>query len=62
MAKFDIKKFAGIMIFYMILTFLIGPVIGYYSFGKTVDGAGMGFVIGSISTILLWQFFGKKMF
>ena len=57
----DIKKFAGIMIFYILLTNIIGPVIGYYSSKDKVLGLGLGFLIGSAISIVLWTFYGSKM-
>jgi hypothetical protein len=53
--------FLGIMGFYILLSYLIGPVIFYYLFGKTLQAAGNGFIVGSILSILLWYFGGSKM-
>ena len=55
------SKFIGIMVFYIILSYLIGPLIGYYFLGKTAKSAGTGFVIGSILSIILWYSYGSKM-
>ena len=55
------SKFIGIMVFYIVLSYLIGPVIGYYFLGKTTKSAGTGFVVGSILSIILWYSYGSKM-
>lgn len=55
------SKFIGIMVFYIILSYLIGPLVGYYFLGKTTQSAGTGFVIGSILSIILWYSYGSKM-
>lgn len=59
MANFQL--FLSVMFFYAILTFLIGPVIGYYVGGKTLDSAGNGFIVGSVLSIMLWLVVGKKL-
>ena len=53
--------FISIMLFYIVLSYLIMPVVFYYAFGKTLLSAGNGFVAGSIVSILLWYFYGSKM-
>jgi hypothetical protein len=59
--SFDLRKFSMIMIFYIFLSYLIGPVIGYFALGKSSSAAGTGFVIGSIISIILWYMVGSKM-
>ena len=49
------------MLFYIVLSYLIMPLVFYYAFGKTLLSAGNGFVAGSIVSILLWYFYGSKM-
>jgi hypothetical protein len=61
MASVLSSKFIGIMVFYIVLSYLIGPVIGYYFLGKTTKSAGTGFVVGSILSIILWYSYGSKM-
>uniref|UniRef100_A0A6C0HVQ1 Uncharacterized protein n=1 Tax=viral metagenome TaxID=1070528 RepID=A0A6C0HVQ1_9ZZZZ len=56
-----LTTFLGIMGFYILLSYLIGPLIFYYLFGKTLQAAGNGFLVGSILSILLWYFAGSKM-
>lgn len=53
--------FISIMLFYIVLSYLIMPLVFYYAFGKTLLSAGNGFVAGSIVSILLWYFYGSKM-
>lgn len=55
------SKFIGIMVFYILLSYIIGPLIGYFFFGKNVKAAGNGFVVGSILSIILWYLYGSKM-
>jgi hypothetical protein len=50
-----------IMAFYFILSFLIGPMIGYYALGKSIKSVGDGWVAGSVLSIVLWYSVGKKM-
>ncbi len=56
--SFPLSKFAGIMAFYAILACVLGPLFFYYVLEKTVLSAGNGFIIGSVLSILLWNFFG----
>jgi hypothetical protein len=49
------------MAFYMLVTYVLGPVVFYYAFGRTLASAGNGFVAGSILSIVLWFLYGKKM-
>ena len=53
--------FISIMLFYIVLSYVIMPLVFYYAFGKTLLSAGNGFVAGSIVSILLWYFYGSKM-
>lgn len=61
MSKSMLTQFASIMLFYAILACLIGPLLFYYTISKTVNGAGNGFIAGSILSIVLWLTVGKKM-
>jgi hypothetical protein len=49
------------MLFYLLLSFLIGPAIGYYLMGKTVNSTANGWVAGSALSIAMWYMVGKKM-
>ena len=53
--------FLQIMLFYILLSFLIGPALGYYLMGKTVNSTANGWAAGSILSIVLWYTVGKKM-
>jgi hypothetical protein len=54
------NKFLAIMAFYIILSYIVSPLIFYYVFNKTLLSAGNGFMFGSVVSILLWQFYGSK--
>jgi len=56
-----LNTFIGIMGFYILLSYLIAPILFYFIFGRTLKSAGNGFVVGSIVSILLWYFVGSKM-
>jgi hypothetical protein len=51
----------SIMLFYAILSCLIGPLIFYYVGNRSLQMAGNGFVIFSIISIILWYTKGRKM-
>ena len=55
------KMFVGIMAFYAILTYVLLPSIYYFYIDKTLKGAGTGFVLGSIVSVVLWYSVGSKM-
>ena len=61
MATKSYQKFIGIMVFYILLSYVIAPLISYYFMGKTLKAAGNGFVVGSIISIILWYSYGSKM-
>jgi hypothetical protein len=56
-----LQKFIAIMFFYMILSYIIFPVIFYYLMGRTLASAGNGATVGSLVSIALWYFYGSKM-
>jgi len=56
-----LSTFISIMAFYIVLSYLIGPIIFYYAFGKTLKSAGNGFIAGSLVSVVLWHFAGSKM-
>lgn len=53
--------FVSIMLFYILLSYLVFPLIFYYVFGRSLKSAGNGFIVGSVISILLWHFFGRKL-
>jgi len=55
------QVFMGIMAFYAIISYVIGPIVGYYAGGRSYNSAGLGFIVGSLISILLWFFVGQKM-
>ena len=57
----DFTLFAQIMVFYVFLSYVLGPVVFYYAFGKTLKSAGNGFMVGSVISIILWHFYGSRM-
>jgi len=59
--SFDLTKFITIMLFYILISYVVGPIVGYYALGKTSSAAGHGFVVGSVVSILLWYLVGSKM-
>jgi len=57
----QLQTFMGIMLFYAILSCLVGPLAGYYIGGRSLDSAGIGFICGSLVSIVLWLSVGKKL-
>jgi hypothetical protein len=57
----NITTFISIMIFYAILSSVIGPIIFYYLGNKSLQMAGYGFIVFSIISMLLWYMYGRKM-
>jgi cell shape-determining protein MreD len=55
---FPLTKFAMVMAFYAILACVLMPALFYYLLEKTLNSAGNGFIIGSVVSILLWNFLG----
>ena len=56
--SFNLAKYAGVMAFYAVLTYLLFPAIAYFLFGKTLEAAGNGFIVGSIVSVVLWKMVG----
>jgi len=57
----NITTFISIMIFYAILSSVIGPIIFYYLGNKSLQMAGYGFIVFSIISMLLWYMYGRKL-
>lgn len=51
--------FWQIMIFYGVLSLIVGPLIGNYF--NSSNGAGYGYLVGSVISMFLWIQFGSKM-
>ena len=58
MASFNM--FIGTMLFYILLSYVVMPVIFYYYVEKTLLSAGNGFVAGSLLSVLLWYTFRSQ--
>jgi len=59
--SFNLTKYTGVMVFYAVLTYLLFPVASYFFFGKTLEAAGNGFIVGSVVSIVLWRAVGMGM-
>lgn len=57
----SLTTFASIMLFYAILACVLGPLLFYFLFKRSLKTAGYGFIAGSILSIILWLTYGKKM-
>ena len=55
------QLFFSIMVFYIFLSYILGPLVFYYAMERSLSSAGNGFIVGSLLSILLWLFFGSKM-
>ena len=53
------SMFWQIMIFYALLSCFIAPAVGYF-ITKTNKGLEMGYIIGTIISVILWFTVGKK--
>jgi hypothetical protein len=47
-----------IMAFYAVITFVVGPIVGGYLFGRR--GVGHGYLVGGIISLMLFHFYGSK--
>ena len=59
--SFNLTKYAGVMAFYAVLTYLLFPAIAYFFFGKTLEAAGNGFIVGCVVSVVLWRMVGMGM-
>jgi len=60
----DSKKlqlFASIMGFYILLSYIAFPLAFFYLVEKSLESAGNGFVLGSLISVALWYFYGRKL-
>ena len=48
------NAFVGTMLFYIVLSYAIMPLVFYYFVDNTLMRAGNGFAIGSRVSIVLW--------
>ena len=56
-----LTTFVSIMAFYVVLSYVVGPALFYYTGNKTLKAAGNGFIAGSLVSILLWLTYGRTM-
>lgn len=56
-----LRLFLGIMLFYILLSYVLFPLGFYYLVNKSLSSAGNGFVVGSILSLVLWLSVGRKM-
>jgi hypothetical protein len=52
-----LQGFIGVMLFYVILSYLIMPIVFFYYVEKSLMSAGNGFIVGSLISIVLWLYF-----
>lgn len=57
----SLQMFLGVMTFYVILSYVLGPLLFYFFWKKSLKVAGYGFIAGSILSIILWIFYGEKL-
>jgi hypothetical protein len=57
----NFQMFISIMVFYMLLSYVLGPLAFYYLMDKSLTSAGQGYVAGSILSLFLWLTVGSKM-
>jgi hypothetical protein len=58
MASFNM--FIGTMLFYVLLSYVVMPLVFYYYVEKTLLSAGNGFVAGSLLSVVLWYTFRSQ--
>ena len=58
MASFNM--FVGTMLFYVLLSYVVMPLVFYYYVEKTLLSAGIGFVAGSLLSVVLWYTFRSQ--
>ena len=57
----EMMVFLRIMAFYIFLSYVLGPIVFYYAFGRDLKAAGKGYMIGSILSLIMWYFYGSKL-
>ena len=56
----SLQMFIGTMLFYVLLSYVVMPIIFYYYVEKTLLSAGNGFVAGSLLSVVLWYTFRSQ--
>lgn len=57
----NFMRYIQIMAFYVLISYVLFPLLGYFMFGKTLQSAGNGFAIGSVVSIVLWYIYGRTL-
>jgi hypothetical protein len=55
------RNYIMIMFFYMILSYAVAPTLYYILIDSSLIGAGKGFMIGSVASIVLWLVYGSML-
>lgn len=55
-----LQMFIGTMLFYILLSYVVMPIVFYYYVEKSLLSAGNGFVAGSLLSVLLWYTFRSQ--
>lgn len=55
------QMFISIMAFYILLSYVVGPLAFYYFIERSLSSAGNGYIAGSVLSIILWINVGSKM-
>lgn len=51
------QQFLAVMAFYAVITFVVGPIVGGYLYGRR--GVGNGYLVGGVISLVLWHFYGR---
>jgi hypothetical protein len=54
------NAFVGTMLFYIVLSYVIMPLVFYYFVDNTLMSAGNGVTVGSLLSIVLWYNFRSQ--
>lgn len=57
----NLQKFVAIMAFYILLSYVIMPLMFYYLIEKSLLMAANGFALGSAVSVMLWYTVGSTM-
>lgn len=58
--KYNEKQLLALA-FYGLLTFLISPIVSNHLFKESKDAEMIGFFLGFIVSVFLWEYYGKKL-
>lgn len=56
----SLQMFIGTMLFYILLSYVVMPIVFYYYVEKSLLSAGNGFVAGSLLSVVLWYTFRSQ--